>query len=304
MQPARLGRASQLIKALGVRSFISVPITVARTISGAVLIGSQQDVAPFSNEDIDLFTILSSQIGVGLENIRLYEDQTTIAEENARLYGETRELQEFSESVFESLQQGVIVLDADNRVLSINGWMRQTFGWTDTLIAKNLFEFRPLYRDLGLADSIQQAIYNGQPIDRLIVRDTDPQGAPLITNFYGYPLRRDGMVSGVVLLVEDVTAQARLEADVRERATQLQALADRRGWVSSALQREEVIALTLEQIKRVIPYDTATLWLREEEFLRVVGARGFDNDETQLGLVVQVEDSYYLKNSRRAAKQF
>ena len=71
------------------------------------------------------------------------------------------------------------------------------------------------------------------------------------------------MVSGVVLLVEDVTAQARLEADVRERATQLQALAESARVVSSALQREEeVIALTLEQIKRVIPYDTATLWLR------------------------------------------
>ncbi|MBI5081590.1 MAG: GAF domain-containing protein, partial [Chloroflexi bacterium] len=294
--------ASQLIKALGIRSFISVPIMVAQTISGAALIGSQQELAPFSSEDIDVFTILSNQIGVGLENIRLYEDQTTIAEENARLYGETRELQEFSESVFESLQQGVIVLDADNRVLSINGWMRQIFGWTNMLIGKSLFEFRPLYHDLGLADSIQQAIYNGQPIDRLIVRDTDPQGAPLITNFYGYPLRRDGMVSGVVLLVEDVTAQARLEADVRERATQLQALAESARVVSSALQREEVIALTLEQIKRVIPYDTATLWLREEEFLRVAGARGFDNDETQLGLVVQVEDSLLFKELSASGK--
>ncbi len=294
--------ASQLIKFLGLRSFISVPITVARTISGAVLIGSQQEVAPFSNEDIDLFTILGNQIGAGIENIRLYEDQTTIAEENARLYGETRELQEFSESVFESLQQGVIVLDADNRVLSINGWMRQTFGWPDALIGNSLFEFRPLYRDLGLDDSIQRAIYNGQPIDRLIVRDTNPQGSPLVTNFYGYPLRRDGMVSGVVLLVEDVTAQARLEADVRERATQLQALAESARVVSSALRREEVIALTLEQLQRVIPYDTATLWLREGDLLRVEGARGFDKNDAQIGLVVEVQDSLLFKELSATGK--
>jgi PAS domain S-box-containing protein len=169
--------ASNLIKTLGIHSFISAPITVARTISGAALIGSQQDVAPFSSEDIDVFTLLSNQIGVGLENIRLYEDQTTIAEENARLYGETR-----------------------------------------------------------------------------------------------------------------------------ERATQLQALAESARVVSSALQREDVIALTLEQIKQVIPYDTASLWLREEDFLRVAGARGFENDDTQLGLIVQVEDSLLFKELSASGK--
>ncbi|MEK7311260.1 MAG: GAF domain-containing protein, partial [Chloroflexota bacterium] len=283
---------SKLVQSLQLRSFVGVPIYMARHLTGAILVGSQQERNPFSNEDVDLLTILAGQIGSSLENIRLYTEVQQRLAENTRLFNETRELQEFSSSVFESLQQGLVVLDPEGKVLTINGWMRERFGWTETLVGQNLFDFRPLYRDLGLADAIIQSVVYERPMDRLVIRDSAPDGSLIVSNFYGYPLRREGKVTGVVLLVEDVTARARLEADVRERATQLQALTEASRVISSALREENVIALVLDQVGRVIPYDSATLWLRHEEnFLRVMSARGFENDEGQLGLVVQVEDS-------------
>jgi PAS domain S-box-containing protein len=283
---------SKLVQSLRLRSFVGVPIYMARHLTGAILVGSQQERNPFSNEDVDLLTILAGQIGSSLENIRLYTEVQQRLAENTRLFNETRELQEFSSSVFESLQQGLVVLDPEGKVLTINGWMRERFGWTESLIGQNLFDFRPLYRDLGLADAIIQSVVYERPMDRLVIRDSAPDGSLIVSNFYGYPLRREGKVTGVVLLVEDVTARARLEADVRERATQLQALTEASRVISAALREENVIALVLDQVGRVIPYDSATLWLlHEENFLRVVSARGFENDEGQLGLVVQVEDS-------------
>lgn len=283
---------SRLVQTLLLRSFVGVPIYMAQHLSGALLVGSQRENAPFSNEDIDLLTILAGQIGASLENIRLYTEVQQRLAENTRLFNETRELQEFSTSVFESLQQGLIVLDPEGKVLSLNGWMRQHFGWTETLVGQNLFDYRPLYRDLGLADAIIQSVVYEKPIDRLVIRDSAPDGSLLVSNFYGYPLRREGRVTGVVLLVEDVTTRARLEADVRERAAQLQALTEASRVISSALREENVVALVLDQVGHVVPYDSATLWLlHEENFLRVVSARGFENDDEQLGLVVQIEDS-------------
>ncbi len=291
---------SKLIQALQLRSFIAVPILIGGRLAGVSLVGSQSAQSPFSSEDIDLFTILANQIGVGLENIRLDSETQQQLANNARLFAETRELQAFSASVFESLQQGLVVLDAKSRVLSINDWIKQTFGWTDNLVGQNLFDFRPLYRDLGLADAVQRALSIGQPIDRIVIRDSATDGSAIISNFYGYPLRREGQVSGVVILVEDVTAQARLEADVLERATQLQAFTEVSRVISSTLRQEDVITLVLEQVGRVIPYDSATLWLREEDFLIVAGARGFENNAGQLGLMVQVEDSRLFKDLSEA----
>ncbi|MBM4422579.1 MAG: GAF domain-containing protein [Chloroflexi bacterium] len=287
---------SKLVQSLQIRSFVGVPIFMAQQLSGALLVGSQKEPTPFSTEDIDLLTILSGQIGASLENIRLYTEIQQRLADNTRLFNATRELQEFSASVFESLQQGLVVLDTEGKVLSINGWMRERFGWADSLVGQNLFEFRSYYRDVGLADSVIQAVVYDRPVERFGVRDSAPDGSLIVSNFYGYPLRRDGKVTGVVLLVDDVTERAHLEADVRERATQLQALTEASRVMSSALREENVIALVLDQVGRVVPYDSATLWLlHEENFLRVASARGFENDAEQLGLIVQVEDSALFK---------
>jgi PAS domain S-box-containing protein len=293
---------SRLVQTLQLSSFCGVPIYISNALSGALLVGNQGANAPFNNEDIDLLTILSGQIGTGLENMRLFKEVQHRLSENTRLFTEARELQEFSNSVFESLQQGLIVLDTNSKVLSINGWIRQTFGWTEALVGQNLFEFRSIYRDLGLADAVIQAVIYDRPIERVVVRESTPDGSLVVSNFYGYPLRRDQTVTGVVLLVEDTTARAQLEADVRERATQLQALTEASRVVSSALREENVIALVLDQIGRVVPYDSATLWLREDDFLRVVSARGFEDDSAQLGLVVQIEDSRLFKEMGNTGK--
>ena len=61
---------------------------------------------------------------------------------------------------------------------------------------------------------------------------------------------------------------ARLYQASERRALQLQALTMVAGTITSSLQREELISSLLDQLKLVLPYDTATLWLRSAESLR------------------------------------
>ena len=42
-------------------------------------------------------------------------------------------------------------------------------------------------------------------------------------------------------------------------------------------------------LQTVVSYDSVTLWLREDEKLRIVSAQGFENDAERLGLDRQVE---------------
>ncbi len=88
---------------------------------------------------------------------------------------------------------------------------------------------------------------------------------------------------------------ARLYQASAQRTQQLQALTKVAGTITSSLQREELIASLLDQLKLVLPYDTSTLWLRDGETLSVAAATGFGDDEMRLNLSVAVEDSDLFK---------
>ena len=88
---------------------------------------------------------------------------------------------------------------------------------------------------------------------------------------------------------------ARLYQASEQRATQLQALTMVAGTITSSLQRDELIALLLDQLKIVVPYDTATLWLRQGSALTVAAATGFTDSEMRLNLSVAVEDSQLFR---------
>lgn len=88
---------------------------------------------------------------------------------------------------------------------------------------------------------------------------------------------------------------ARLYQASERRATQLQALTRVAGTITSSLQHEALISSLLDQLKLVLPYDTATLWLRSGDTLTVSAATGFADNEMRLNLTVAVEDSILFK---------
>ena len=60
----------------------------------------------------------------------------------------------------------------------------------------------------------------------------------------------------------------------------------------------------LDQLEPVIPYDTATLWIREKDRLTVAAARGFPDTEQRLGLTIAEEDSALFKEMIRMGRGF
>ena len=83
----------------------------------------------------------------------------------------------------------------------------------------------------------------------------------------------------------------RLVHAMTERAGQLQALNDVATAMTSSLRSDELIVRLLEQLVPVLPFDTATLWLRDKDRLTVAAARGFPDTEKRLGLTIAVSDS-------------
>ncbi len=102
----------------------------------------------------------------------------------------------------------------------------------------------------------------------------------------------------VALALENV----RLVQTTQERAGQLQALNTVSAGITTSLQRSELVASLLERMGSIILYDTAILWLREGDVMRVADARGFADTEERKGISVDIKDSALLEEMTRASQ--
>ena len=84
---------------------------------------------------------------------------------------------------------------------------------------------------------------------------------------------------------------ARLFQASEQRARQMQSLTQAAGAIAASLQSAELISILLDQMRRVVPYDAGTLWLRKGTNLEVASAVGFEESENLIGLSVAVSDS-------------
>jgi PAS domain S-box-containing protein len=202
----------------------------------------------------------------------------SVAMQNARLFNQALNLQVFTESVVESIQQGIVVLDRSGRILSMNEFMHQRYGWNEQDAQnRDLFAYRPDLAAL-LKDDLYAVLETGEPRERIGQNSYQEDDRLTVRNFYLYPLRSTNSVSGVVLLVEDVSDRAILERDLEARATQLSVLTEVSSRITASLDRDAVINLALDEMGRVIPYDTMTIWSRSGDMLILEGQRGFDEE--------------------------
>ncbi len=243
-----------------------IPLMTGGKALGAMHIGSDQsDTTPF-NEFRPLLKRIANLAAVSIQN--------------AHLFTQALNLQNFNESIVESIQQGIIVLDKSGRILSINDFMENRYGWKPSeALRQDLFTYRPNLLEF-LKDDLQSVLENGLPREKIGQSTRLEDGTLMVRNFYTYPLKSADSIRGAVLLVEDVTERAMLERDLEARANQLGVLTEVSSRITASLNREAVINLALNEIGRVLNYDTMTLWSRHSDELILEGSSGFTSDLT------------------------
>ncbi|MDX2161825.1 MAG: GAF domain-containing protein [bacterium] len=248
----------------GESTSLFVPLVTGGISLGAMHFGADHESAAAFDENRDL--------------LKRIANLSAVAVQNARLFNQALNLRAFNESVVQSIQQGIVVLDPSARILTINDFMRRTYGWDErAAVRTDLFKYRPEYKP-ALAAALRDVLDTGAPRELLDVRlVVDAQ--PRVQNFYLYPLRDGDSVRGVVLLVEDVTEREQLERALAARAEQLAALTEVSSRITAALRRDDVVSLAMEEMARVIGYDTLTFWRVEGDALTLEAWRGYTPDD-------------------------
>jgi len=190
-----------------------VPCVVRDRMVAIIGIEGAASGALLTSEDTDLLRALSGYVAVAIENSLLYESEMVKAEELARL-------KEFSESIIESVNVGILVMDREGNITTWNNALEEILGITrGRAMGQNI---RQVF-DADLIETIQNVVgrddwslLDARHIYKFNAATED--GRPLTLNISLAPFEAArGVVIGTLMVIENVTERVQLEQQLLQR---------------------------------------------------------------------------------------
>lgn len=327
-------RDSTLLTSLRAKGVICLPVLVENKPVASMLAVSPEPMPDFTEEDHQVYLQISQQTSLILQNISLLNQTRRRLDEVNLLLDFSRQLSamepeaivksllESSRKVLQHAHAGaVLIWNPKTEILT----PRAASGYADNKsmmeIQYRMGETLPgiafmnkqtrrvdeinFARDYNLsAENLalyRQATGGRLPVSSLlipIVSSEQNLGLLVLDNFNTTSAFRPDDEALLLSLAQQIALSLdnlRLVQTTTERAGQLQALNDAAASLTSSLSSDQLVNSLLDQLASIIPYDTATLWLREKDRLTVSSARGFSDTEQRLGLSVSVSDSALFK---------
>jgi two-component system, NtrC family, sensor kinase len=187
-----------------------IPCVSKETTIAVLALGRKPHAEPLNSEDLALLAAVAGQAATALENGRLYRQLHVKAEELGRM-------REFNESVLESLDAGLAVVDAHERVIRWNRALELLHGAARAeAVGRTLDElFGQAFVEAENAARQQSA--QGGTFYRFPLATRTSGEARTLVNITAVPLQSlaGSSDSGTVIIVDDVTARAQLEEQLQ-----------------------------------------------------------------------------------------
>jgi two-component system NtrC family sensor kinase len=193
--------------------FYVVPCCSTAGTTAVLAVGLRHGTDPLSSEDMALLAAVAGQIATALENARLYRQLHLKAVE-------LDALRAFNENILESLDDGLLVADLDDRVVRWNGALERVYGVSrETAVGQRLDDlFAPSF--LEAVRAARRESPNGAALSRVPVTGRGPaEDASRLVNVAVVPLRAsqggEVVTEGTVVILQDVTTRVQLEEQLQ-----------------------------------------------------------------------------------------
>ena len=181
-----------------------------RTIAVLALSRKETD-EPFNSEDLGLLTAVAGQVATAIENGRLYRQLHLKAEELGRM-------REFNENILESLDNGLVVFDADEKIVRWNRALEEFYGVArEAAIGRRLGDLFDAPFVEALRAARQDHPY-GATLYRVPLTSRDSAAPRLLVNATEVPLQNasgDDAIVGMLMIIEDITDRVQLEEQLQ-----------------------------------------------------------------------------------------
>jgi hypothetical protein len=186
-----------------------VPCVSKEGTIAVMALGKKASSEPLSSEDMALLAAVAAQAATALENGRLYRQLHNKADELERM-------REFSENILESLNDGLAVVNGDDRIVRWNRRLEELYGIRhEDAVAHWLNElFEPAF--LEILRSARRESPEGTAFYRVPLTTRHEPARRLLVNMATTPLRdSDGALAGTIVVVEDISARVQLEEQLQ-----------------------------------------------------------------------------------------
>lgn len=147
------------------------------------------------------------------KKLKTFSSQAAIAIENAKLFDEVLNMKNYSESILESLSNGVITVNAARRIEKCNAVALRTFGVTTDQITGKYADLFFTGDNHWIVDSLRRVIATQEADNFLDAEITDRQGHHISLNMAIAPLHdAQNKPMGGLLAFEDLTGEKRLKS--------------------------------------------------------------------------------------------
>jgi GAF domain-containing protein/anti-sigma regulatory factor (Ser/Thr protein kinase) len=298
------------------QSYLVVPIIFGNKILGAINIQSYEQRA-FDENDLRFLTTVASQAATALNNVRLFSETRQNAQEMATLFEITQNLS----STLDVDETQDLIADSAMRLLGVDMCAVLRLDYQGRIERQTLFNEHgafagpPIpFRADGMTAHLRK---NDRPIvveDLEAIPDANPAaivagvravlGVPIGTYDervgvlwvgYDHPHAWSDHQISLISILANQAAQALKSARLFEAEQARRRMADTLRDVAqsftSTLALREIQTLILEQLARVVDYDSAAVMLRDEGYghLQITESRGLDS-ETLLHESFEIDD--------------
>lgn len=283
-----------------VRSFLGVPLVNRGSAIGALLIDSHQEGA-FIEADLAMIETLAQHLTVAIENARLFEAEReqlllskTLQEVGALLTSKLS-LEEVLEQILDLLGKVVHYDSASIQLLNAKNRLELTAGrgFPDINIARQIVDELSSHTLKNHWDKLE-VIPDTRKDNRWLVYP----GSEYIRSWIGAPLLVKGRFIGVLNVDSSIPNEfdsragetvmafanqaaiaienARLFKAERAARSRAEAFMEAARVIGASLSLQDVLGTVLDQIQRVLPYDSASVMLVEGSQIRVQAYRGYE----------------------------
>lgn len=301
-------------------SWLGTPLIVRDRLIGMLAVDSASRNF-YTQEHARLVETFAVQAAIAIENARLFAGELTQRLREAsmldmmRLAASSLDLDEVNQTILENIlkliaaDSGTIqILKADRlRISAVTGFEPDTLKRGNTLLLDDfpLNQWIVRYRQsVRIEDATKDERYRWIP------------GVSSIRSFMGVPIIFKGDVIGIVTLdsarpgnfsqededlalaIANNAANAignaslfELEQQRRQEAENLRLAASA---ITSTLDASQVLETILIAIQQVVPYHSATMFLLEDEVVRIAAAQGLPNFDNSLGKTFPSDNRLFL----------
>lgn len=195
-------------------SELIVPLSSKERVNGTLCVAMYSH-RWFQPEEVELLTVIGNQIGIAVENARLYQQQQVIAQE-------LRLSEERYRGLFENASEAILVCSTAGRIISVNRACEQLIGYTQKELSTTTIDelFSETSRETVkrlFAEQLETATVRETEELRLIRKD----GTDAFIQLKVSPLLRGSQVIGLQAIARDVTEERRLRQNMEYYISQI-----------------------------------------------------------------------------------